>query len=233
MDENEWLNATNPMPMLEFLRCLSDTSQRKWRLFAAACCRRILCLTGDERVHQVAEVVEWLAEGLPQKKERRIARNTALLAAQESTVGSKSNVAWAIYCATAKNAARAAQDCSLYALQTVGGPSGKAIWPGVTNGSAARAAERTVQCGLLRDIVASPFTTPRPIDAAWLLWNDSTVRRIAEGIYEERAFERMGVLADALLDAGCNDEVMLAHCRQQGAVHARGCFVLDLLLGKE
>jgi hypothetical protein len=117
-------------------------------------------------------------------------------------------------------------------LQTVGCPSGKAIWPGVTDGSAARAAERAVQCGLLRDIVANPFATPRPIDAAWLRWNDCTVVRIATGIYEERAFERMGVLADALLDSGCDNEDILVHCREQEGVHARGCWVIDLLLGK-
>jgi hypothetical protein len=58
------------------------------------------------------------------------------------------------------------------------------------------------------------------------------VRHLAEGIYEERAFERMGVLGDALEDAGCHDEVILAHCRQ-GPDHVRGCWVLDLILGRE
>jgi hypothetical protein len=66
----------------------------------------------------------------------------------------------------------------------------------------------------------------------WTRWNEGTVRGIAEGIYEEGAFARMPILADALLDAGCDDEGMLAHCREQDAVHARGCWVLDLLLNK-
>ena len=55
---------------------------------------------------------------------------------------------------------------------------------------------------------------------------------IAEGIYEERAFGRMPILHDALLAAGCDDENILAHCRGEGP-HVRGCWVVDLLLGKD
>src|SRR5438067_305851 len=59
-----------------------------------------------------------------------------------------------------------------------------------------------------------------------------TVRRIAEGIYAERAFDRLPILADALLDAGCDDEAILSHCRTDGP-HVRGCWVIDLILGKQ
>ena len=75
------------------------------------------------------------------------------------------------------------------------------------------------------------FRPPPPIDAAWLQWNDGTVRRLAEAIYKERAFERMPLLAEALMDAGCDGEDLLDHCRRTGP-HARGCWVVDLLLGK-
>jgi hypothetical protein len=71
-----------------------------------------------------------------------------------------------------------------------------------------------------------------PIDAAVLTWNDRTVPRIAEGIYAERAFERMPILHDALLDAGCHDEALLTHCRNPED-HFRGCWALDLLLQKQ
>jgi hypothetical protein len=57
------------------------------------------------------------------------------------------------------------------------------------------------------------------------------VRKIVKAIYDERAFERMPILADALEDAGCDDQDILNHCRQSGE-HVRGCWVLDLLLGK-
>jgi hypothetical protein len=57
------------------------------------------------------------------------------------------------------------------------------------------------------------------------------VRRIAEGIYEERAFDRLPILADALLDAGCDNEELIAHSRSEGP-HVRGCWAVDLILGK-
>ena len=93
--------------------------------------------------------------------------------------------------------------------------------------------ERTAQSHLLHDLFHSLVFREVHINPLWLRWNDGTIRRIAEGIYEERAFERMGVLADALLDSGCDDEVMLSHCREQEGVHTKGCWVIDLLLGKE
>jgi hypothetical protein len=89
------------------------------------------------------------------------------------------------------------------------------------------------QHNLTRCIFGNPFVPPLHLDPAWLKWQDATVLRMATAIYEERAFDRMPVLADALLDAGCDEEAVLAHCRQQGSIHARGCWVLDLLLGRE
>jgi hypothetical protein len=58
--------------------------------------------------------------------------------------------------------------------------------------------------------------------------------KLATSVYQERAFtqERMGVLADALEEEGLTDEELLGHCRQQGAVHVRGCWLVDLLLGR-
>jgi hypothetical protein len=82
-----------------------------------------------------------------------------------------------------------------------------------------------------RDIFGNPFRPSPPLPPAVLRWQDSTVRRIAEGIYEEHAFDRLPILADALLDAGCDDEELIAHCRSAGP-HARGCWAVDLILGK-
>jgi hypothetical protein len=58
------------------------------------------------------------------------------------------------------------------------------------------------------------------------------VVKLAQVIYDDKAFDRMPVLADALEEAGCVNPDVLSHCRQQGAVHARGCWVIDLLLNK-
>lgn len=84
---------------------------------------------------------------------------------------------------------------------------------------------------LILCVLGNPFR-PATVNPSWLTWNDGTVRRIAKSIYDDRAFERMPILADCLEDAGCDDETILNHCRGEGP-HVRGCWGLDLLLGKE
>jgi hypothetical protein len=83
----------------------------------------------------------------------------------------------------------------------------------------------------VRCIFGNPFHHVA-VNSTWLAWNDGTVRKIAQAIYEERAFDRMPILADALEDAGCDAADLLRHCREPGE-HVRGCWVIDLLLGKE
>jgi hypothetical protein len=89
-------------------------------------------------------------------------------------------------------------------------------------------AERKWQAVVLRDLYGNPFR-PVAADPSWLT---STVVQLAEGIYRDRAFDRMPILADALQDAGCENEDVLNHCRQPG-VHARGCWLVDLLTGRK
>jgi hypothetical protein len=106
----------------------------------------------------------------------------------------------------------------------------------VLQDGAAPAGAWTQQLALLsacvRDLFGNPFRLSPPPPAAVLTWNDGTVRRIADGIYQERAFDRLPILADALLDAGCDNEALILHCRSEGP-HVRGCWALDLILGKE
>jgi hypothetical protein len=78
---------------------------------------------------------------------------------------------------------------------------------------------------LLRDVFGNPFR-PVALDPAWLT---SDVLTLARGIYEEKAFDRMPILADALQDAGCDSEDVLTHCRNVHQQHVRGCWVVDLL----
>ena len=73
---------------------------------------------------------------------------------------------------------------------------------------------------------------PARVDPACLAWDAVVVPGIARGIYDERAFERMPILADALEDAGCGDADILAHCRSDWP-HVRGCWVVDLLRGQK
>lgn len=79
-----------------------------------------------------------------------------------------------------------------------------------------------------RDIFGNPFRPP-VFDADW---RSETATALATGIYEGRAFDRMPILADALEDAGCDNAEILAHCRGDGA-HVRGCWTVDLVLGKQ
>jgi hypothetical protein len=79
----------------------------------------------------------------------------------------------------------------------------------------------------LRDIVGNPF---RPVAFA-PAWRTEAVVALARGMYEGRDFAPMPVLADALDDAGCDHPDILAHCRTPG-LHVRGCWVVDLVLGK-
>jgi ATP-dependent Clp protease ATP-binding subunit ClpA len=64
-------------------------------------------------------------------------------------------------------------------------------------------------------------------------WRTSDVVGLARGIAEDQAFDRLPILADALLEAGCEDDEILGHLRR-GAAHgcaSPGCWVLDRLLG--
>jgi hypothetical protein len=85
-----------------------------------------------------------------------------------------------------------------------------------------------MQAALLREVFGNPFRPVAP-EPSWLT---SDVLALARGIYEEKAFDRMPILADALQDAGCANEDVLNHCRSE-QTHVRGCWVLDLLLGKQ
>ena len=103
---------------------------------------------------------------------------------------------------------------------------------------AARAGRKVEKCwhdrqqlhaNLLRDIFGNPFR-PATFDSAW---HTSTALAIARQMYESRDFGAMPILADALQDAGCDSDDILSHCRDPKQPHVRGCWVVDLVLGKE
>ena len=98
--------------------------------------------------------------------------------------------------------------------------------------AAVRQEQERIQAGLLRDLSGNPFRRLQAPAPHVLGWNDKTVIRMAQAIYQDRAFDRLPVLADALLDAGCEDEELLAHCRSESP-HALGCWAVDLILAKE
>ena len=85
------------------------------------------------------------------------------------------------------------------------------------------------RAAFVREIFGNPF---RPVVFS-PSWRTSTVLALAAQMYESRDFSAMPILADALQDAGCDNEDVLSHCRDAGAPHVRGCWVVDLVLGKE
>jgi hypothetical protein len=96
----------------------------------------------------------------------------------------------------------------------------------------------TFQVQALRDIVGNPYR-PVVLSPALLTWHDGTIPKLAQAVYDNRDLPsghldntRLGILADALEDAGCSDQIFLDHCRGEGP-HVRGCWVVDLLHGKQ
>ena len=91
---------------------------------------------------------------------------------------------------------------------------------------------RRTEAGYVCCLFGNPFRPPPAVEPAWLAWNGGTVPQLAQAIYEERAFDRLPILADALEEAGCTDAEILRHCREPGE-HARGCWPLDRILGRD
>jgi hypothetical protein len=233
MTEAEWFGCTDPGPRLEFLR--TRASERKLRLFACACCRRVWHLLTDERSRRAVEVMERYADGAADYEDVHLAvigaesvaetlTATAVSAAEEAAV----SAAIAALNTTIPGAARDADYCAANVAS--------AVYHDATAGRArsaadARAAERVGQVRLLSEIFGNPFRPPPSLPPYLLAWNDGTVPRLARAIYDERAFDRLPILADALEDAGCHHAEILNHCRGPKA-HVRGCWVVDLLLGR-
>jgi hypothetical protein len=91
---------------------------------------------------------------------------------------------------------------------------------------------RDYQLVLGRFRVLEELIGPDPLPAFDPAWRTSTAVALARGMYESRDFSAMPILADALQDAGCDDDDILNHCRDANGIHVRGCWVVDLVLGK-
>lgn len=210
MTEAEWLSSTDPAPLLEYVR--ANASDRKLRLWACACVRRIERLIPDALGHKALAVVERYVDGLADERELRMIADAFYPCGQ--------------YNATYDHPATRAAHCPLY-RETVGQAATYAVR---ARKQGERAAECAAQATLLRDVFGNPFR-PAAIDVRCRAWNGGIVVKLAQAIYDERAFDRLPILADALEDAGCTDVEILGHCRGSGE-HVRGCWVVDLLVGK-
>jgi hypothetical protein len=230
MTEGEWLACSDPKPMLEFLR--GRASERKLRLFACACVRRLWHLLADARSRRAVEVAERYADGQAGAEDLRLAvigaENVAdALAGSATTVGQEAQASAAHAAFSATLTAEVAADYS--AANAASAAYHAATAAAAPSAARAREAERARQADLLREIFGNPVR-PTPVVPAWLAWNDGMAVKLARAIYEERAFDRLPILADALEEAGCDNAGLLGHLRGPGP-HVRGCWALDLLLG--
>jgi hypothetical protein len=232
MTEMEWLACSDPQPMLEFVS--GQAGDRKLRLFACACVRRVWHLLADPRSRRAVEVAERYADGEADAEDLRLAvigaesMAESLLAASAATAGQEAHTSAAFAAFNATMSAALAADYSAAGAGSAAYHAATAA--AVPSAARVREAERSRQASLLREIFGNPVR-PTPVVPAWLAWNDGTVVKLAQAIYEERGFDRLPILADALEEAGCADADLLGHLRGSGP-HVRGCWAVDLLLGK-
>ncbi|QEL16910.1 hypothetical protein [Limnoglobus roseus] len=228
MTEQEWSISADPTRMLEFLK--ATASDRKLRLFASACCDRVLRARGANG--DLADAEDYLTA--LDREADRIGSPEEWDAAIERVLGKR----WEI---TDRTLDALEADFCAFLCALDNDPYPAAVYASVNANIALSAfprrpevnevggsLEAVVQAGLLRDIFGDPFRSPF-FDAAWV---SSTARSLAEAAYEDRAWDRLPILADALEDAGCEEAAVLTHLRGPGP-HCRGCWVVDLVLGKE
>ena len=218
MTEAEWLACADPIKMLahfqEDWKTLDDLKRgfptdRKLERFTIECCRKLWPLLPDERYRRVVDIADGFIEGRA-SRERLIRAREGI----HGRVNPKIDIP--AYYAIDYLAVLADRNPRSQIAQYVASKVTKA-----------RGTSREL-CDLMCEIFGNPFR-PVAFDPAW---RTSTALAIAEGIYDDRAFDRLPILADALQDAGCENGDILNHLRSLGP-HVKGCWALDLVLGKE
>jgi hypothetical protein len=227
MDERQWLEATDPAWMLEFLG--DRAGQRKRRLFACACARRALRLQPNEALQAGLDIAEQFADGQAGEDDLESAHHVVREArSDDHTDPLRGNIGAAVQHALTASEPEAVSHASQCAIRAAIEDMRRR-----RPGSVAQVSytpEHAAQAALLRCLFGNPHRPVR-LDPAVPAWNDGTVVKLARAIDEARAFEQLPILADALEEAGCTDAEVLGHCRQSGE-HAHGCWVVDMVLNQ-
>jgi hypothetical protein len=230
MTEVEWLACNDPERMLEFLK--GKASDRKLRYFLVACARRVLPASPDDDMIEALAVAERFADGL--ESQHRLSRIRSSLKTRHAARVSRWSPLYSTHIrsvpawhATREQLVRAAREGSACCAWS---STRKLSFGGLTTMTFPRE-ELTAQACLLRDIFGNPFR-PVSLDHVWLTWNEGIIPELAKAVYGDRAFDRLPFLADALEEAGCTNADLLAHCRTPGP-HTRGCWAVDLVLGRD
>jgi hypothetical protein len=234
MTEQEYLVSENILQLLglverRYPHSLNEApsifaADRKLRLFAVGCGRLPPVVLTDPRLIRAIEGVEDFADGEAGWENH----SSVDLEQFEREV----NVAFREF--TGKDAEQ--EVAALITMSCIG-----------TSGGAAAAAEYAARhyCSMTDE---NGFNTPHNPDVADLLrdifgnlfrkvkfnrrWRTDTAVTLARQMYDAREFSAMPILADALQDAGCDNEAILSHCRDAALTHVRGCWVTDLVLNK-
>lgn len=238
MTEEEWRTSADPARMLAWLEAQLLARQRKLRLFVCACCR----LAGTQVRPAVRNMIEaaedaaeqdplWIRTGGPVCSRFY----DAMVELSRGRLSELEEEMRALALRVLQGADRARECASRV----------RALCPPGT---------LQEQADLVRELFGNPFRRVRVIGThlrgriagwpdekkpeeilfvrEWLHWHEGLIVQLADAIHEERAFERLPILADALEDAGCEVSEILAHLREPGC-HQRGCWVLDLIRGRE
>jgi hypothetical protein len=205
-----------------------QSSDRKMRLWMVACCRRIWDRLSDGPIRNAIEVAERYADGFAVEQEREAAFQ-AVMEWDAACRGVEPNADDLVYDHTA-----------CLALNAVSAPGQQDLFhfPAFINSimdpsycpatAAQRINEMAIQAYLVREFFGNPFR-PVTLDSSWLI---PMVTNLAHTIYDDQAFDRLPILADALEQSGCPSQDILSHLRGPGP-HTRGCWALDLILGKK
>jgi len=215
MNAYRWLHENDLAAMLDYI--YSPAPQRLWRLWLAACLRWVM----DQRMLEFDLLHLQMIERMEQVADQTLP--LMQLAASRASLTEDRPFWMALRTAQSLRLTRRELDDTIISLQIGLGPQ---PLPGESSSMVAVPSMQRTFCDLLRDIWGNPFA-PVPVLP---VWRTADVLQLAEYLYRERHWQEMPYLADALLDAGCEEPCMLDHCRQ--AVHCRGCWLLDGLLGR-
>jgi hypothetical protein len=219
VNEADWFAAQHSATLCKMLRPLDfghaiRFPARKWQLFSLACVWRISDIFRDERTLALLAATDEHLEGTLGTDDFVLFRKDANgVTNQDMTPRwvSRSNSGLQALLSANRGDAAGAMQSSSWARAATLNPD----------------AEMVAQAALVREVFGNPYRAA-PADPEWL---SSTVTTLARVIYDNRSFELMPILGDALEDAGCTNIDILTHCRDPHE-HVRGCWVLDLLLGR-
>jgi hypothetical protein len=210
--EVEWLACDRPAEIVLWRD--ARTSPRKLRLFCAAACRAVAKRGTDPRVLEAIDTVERFADGQASVEELLRAGRGA-----QHVIASFTGI-------TLDSAPYAAMQAAEEQFRPE-----SVVAAVMTHPREDRGALAVRLAGLYRDVVGNPFRPLPALAEEVLAFNGGVLGQLARSIYDEHDFTAMPVLGDALEEAGCVDPFVLSHCHSSGE-HTRGCWVVDVVLGR-